>query len=311
MNYNYQAYSSIISLLDCFDEKIEIYILHNDTKQLDIPKIIEEHHNLKKITVYEFKDLNYNFPNLADNHISVATYFRMFLGNYLPKGLESIIYIDSDMICVRNPKNKFRDELTNLIHSNYTLAAKTEINTNKYNPADLNELKNKDFFKKFWPFERLPIDSKYFNAGFLIIDMKKWRYRDTQNQLIKTMEKQKENIFMWDQDVLNCLFNGKYLDLTSEVNFTSSKLDRDSEIPYIIHYSGTQKPWKTNGAFEFSAKFYHQNYEKITNIKYHIETRNKKNSLKNLIISIFKLEVFKIAHPIRYLIIFYKTLTAR
>lgn len=310
-NYNYQAYSSIISLLDCIDENINIHILHNDVSKINFPEIILNHINLENISLYEFKDTEYDFPNLSNNHISVATYFRMFIDNYLPENLESIIYIDSDMICARNPKIKFRKELSNLIKSEYTLAAKTEINLNSYSAKELIRLKNKSYFKNFWPFDRLPVNEKYFNAGFLIINLEKWRERNVQKKLIETMEVEYENIFMWDQDILNCVINGKYLELKGELNFNASKFNKLSELPYIFHYSGSNKPWKTNGAFELSSKFYHQNYEKISNIKYHIETNNKKNSLKNLLIGMYKLSFFKISNPLRYLIIFYKTFTSR
>lgn len=309
--YNNQAFSSMISLLDYIDEEIDIYILHNDLSQLNIPEKIQYHHNLNKYCNYEFKDTNYNFPNLSENHISVATYYRMFLDNYLPKDLESIIYIDSDIICLTNPKEKILKELNNLRNSDYTLAAKTEINLNKINSEKLNRLKKTNFFKKFWPFDRLPLEDKYFNAGFLIIDLNKWRSRNIQKKLIRSMEEQYLNIFMWDQDVLNCVFNGKYLDLNSEVNFEASKYNNNSKIPYFLHFSGSNKPWKTNGAFNFSSKFYHLNYEKFSNIKYHIETENKKNSLKDLFINIINFEIFKINNPITYLIIFYKTLRRR
>lgn len=310
-NYNYQAFSSIISLLDCINVKINIYILHNDKTNLQIPEPIFKHKNLKKISIYQFRDSNYDFPNLTDNHVSEATYYRMFINNYLPKNLESIIYIDADMIFVRNPITKFQLELNNLIISKYVVAAKTEININNYKPEDIDRIRATIFSHKFWPFDRIPIQEKYFNAGLLIIDMNKWRESNIQNKLIKTMYKEYENILMWDQDVINCVINGKYHNLTNELNFLSTKLKKDSKLPYTLHYSGSNKPWKTNGAFEFAAKFYHLNFKKISNIEYHIEIDNKKNSLKSLFDNILNLNFFKTHKPIRYLLIFYKKLITR
>ena len=311
VNYNIQAFSSMISLLDCIDRNINIHIIHNNKKLIKLPKIISNHNNLESVSIYEFHDTHYDFPNLSNSHISVATYYRIFIDNYLPKNLKSIIYIDSDMIFVRNPRIKLQKELGKLKNSEFTIAAKTEINATKFNPDELERLKEKSFFLKFWPFDRLPIKEKYFNAGFLIIDMIKWRENKTQNKLITTMKEQYENILMWDQDVLNCVFNGDYQGLTSEFNCEAYKLDKNSELPYVLHFSGSNKPWKTNGAFVFTAKYYHANYKKFSNIDYHIEIGNKKNSFKHLLNSLLKFQLFKIPKPLTYLIIYYKTLVSR
>ena len=55
-NYNSQAFTSIISLLDCVDKKIDIFIIHNDKNfEKKIPKQINKHKNLNSLHIYIFK----------------------------------------------------------------------------------------------------------------------------------------------------------------------------------------------------------------------------------------------------------------
>ena len=61
-----------------------------------------------------------------------------------------------------------------LNNSNFVFCAKTEYRNN-FEPAELKEKMTNSFFKKYWPFERLNINEVYFNAGFLIINLNRWR----------------------------------------------------------------------------------------------------------------------------------------
>ena len=92
-NYNKQAFSSMISILDNISEKINFYVIHNEEFNIEnIPNSIKNHKNLNQITFFMFKDYDYYFPNIKDVHISLATYFRLFIRNYLPNNLENIIF---------------------------------------------------------------------------------------------------------------------------------------------------------------------------------------------------------------------------
>ena len=87
-NYDSQAFSSIISLLDNVNEKIQIFIIHNSYKNTNkFPKKILNHENLNTIEIYKFEDESIHFPNLDKAHISEATYYRLFFEYYLPDNM--------------------------------------------------------------------------------------------------------------------------------------------------------------------------------------------------------------------------------
>ena len=57
---------------------------------------------MKHLSLWKYND----FPNLGDVHVTYATYFRMFIDKYLPRNLEYFIYVDADILCLKDPKNE-------------------------------------------------------------------------------------------------------------------------------------------------------------------------------------------------------------
>ena len=160
-NYNLQGFTSMISLLDCVDSKVNIHVIHNDIlikKQIPLPII--NHKNLKNLRTYKFDENGYYFPNIPNTHISEATYYRLFIENYLPKNINNFVYLDADVVCLKNPIPKIKKELKEIENKNLLFAARTE-------------LKKSDILQKYineheMPWNRLKIDENYFNAGVLI-----------------------------------------------------------------------------------------------------------------------------------------------
>lgn len=299
-NYNSQAYSSIISLLDLVNEKIHIHILHNDLEKIkNIPEKIKSHKYLDSINTYEFKNNGIDFPNIDDTHISEATYYRLFIDEYLPNNIQNIVYIDADIICLKNPIEAIKEKVEILNNSNFVFCAKTEYRNN-FEPAVLKEKMTNSFFKKYWPFERLNINEVYFNAGFLIINLNRWRENNLTFNFLKEMDKIKNNIVAWDQDVMNSYINGQYIDLSIDFNCLAEKINKLSKIPYFLHFSGSKKPWNTDGTFNYEANFYHKNYSKVHDNYFHISHNWKTNSIKQWLWSLISLSIFKLKKPLKY-----------
>ncbi len=282
--YNHQGYSSIISLLDCVEEKINIFIIHNqDLSENDLPKIISNHKNLNQIKIYKFKDLNHNFRNLDNNHISVATYFRMFIENYIDKEINYITYLDADTICIKNPLEELNKTIEKLENSNFILGARTEKQTNKE------------------VYDRLGIKSNYFNAGVMVINLKKWRNQKLTKLLVERMNSLGEKIVHWDQDVLNSYFDGEFLEIKESLNFNALNTDRLNEEVKITHYIGSKKPWYLSGIFQPGSEYYHENYSKVNTNRYHIVHTWKKSSLIDFFKGLVTLKIFKLKNPYQFI----------
>ena len=239
------------------------------------------------IETFKFDDYKYNFPNTREAHVSEATYFRLFISNYLPKNIESIVFLDADTVCMKNPINELLHEIYKLKNSDYILAAKTE------HPQDPTG--------EFDIYKRLNMKGPYFNAGVLIIDFVKWNKNNFHKDLIQELINLDQKIIQWDQDVLNSLIDGKYQTIIKEFNYPAYEfIESKSSDLIFIHYLGSKKPWLTSGIFEYESRFYHNNFRKFANKKYHITHKWKKTSLKDFLKSIFNFRIKNLTNPFSF-----------
>lgn len=171
-------------------------------------------------------------------HVSMATYYRLFISEILPKEVHKIIYLDGDMVVRHSLKELWQTDLNNkavgVVHDN-------------------DELRNTS---------RLPYDRAegYFNAGMLLINLDYWRENNCFQTFMEFVEANQEIIILHDQDVLNVVFHDKKLWLPMKWNFQTSYVlipswfecpEKDKEEaqrtmwdPTIIHYASNDKPWK-------------------------------------------------------------------
>ncbi len=294
-NYNSQAFSSMISLLDQVSENINIFVIHNKENAIsDLPVRIKNHEKLNSIKFYEFKDNNYYFPNIPGTHISAATYYRLFIENYLNQDIDEITYLDADTICLKDPIELLREEFTNLVKSKNAISATTEIIKSEIEEKYINEY--------VMPWNRLGIKDRYFNAGVLLISFRQWKELRYSEKLLSNLQTLKENIIYWDQDILNSVVNGNYCELDKKFNLSDTSVQREKvEHVVFMHYSGKSKPWNTAYAFKDISKYYHKNYRKVHSTYFHIEHNGKVNSLAYLIKAIVDGTFFDIEYKLRYL----------
>ena len=80
-NYNKQAVTSINSLVTKLENPYNLFIIHNNISSFDKSAINNKANG--EIHFYEFKNSNYSFPNIENGHVSEATYFRIFVEEYI------------------------------------------------------------------------------------------------------------------------------------------------------------------------------------------------------------------------------------
>tara|TARA_B100000131_G_scaffold322996_1_gene379160 strand:+ start:2497 stop:3447 length:951 start_codon:yes stop_codon:yes gene_type:complete len=273
-NYNKQAATSISSLSNKIDEKINIYIIHkNPTSFKGIKSKLENLNFISSINVYKFNDNNYEFPNLSGSHVSSATYFRLFIENYLPRDIKYITYIDADIVCINNPINEINRTINKMKKEKYFISGRVEG----------TEEVSKDYF------ENLGFQGKkYFNAGVVVIDYQKWIDSNMKNKLLEIMKEKYDQIVFWDQDVLNSYYQGEFLELEDKLNYKFD-LDVFSEELHdyikrevcLLHYSGKGKPWRFDSVKKRNSIFYQDAYYKFFNKRYHTEIKlNKHDFIK-------------------------------
>ena len=283
-NYIKQACTSIYSILNNSKTKINFFIIYKQGDKKDfIPEKILAHENLNTLNIYEFEK-KLSFPNLSDVHVSEATYYRLFINEYIDNTIETLIYVDSDIICINPFEDVLNEELNKLVESKNTIAAKTEF-----------EVNNKEGLERFGI-----KDKNYFNAGVLLIDYQKWLKEKVGKKLIKNLSLNKDELKYWDQDLLNIYFEGNFQELNNHLNFKvylsennfKYTFNKKEEESILLHYSGKFKPWSLKGALNGNSKFYHSYYKKLYEDDYHIYNARRLNTFKDLMKNLLNLKIF-------------------
>ena len=254
-NYNNQGFTSINSFLENNGCDITVFIIHSNPESFEkFKKKLYSKNNLKKIYLTEFNEFDYFFPNLDGAHVSEATYYRLFIDKYLPDEINSILYVDADVLCIKNYENEFNKLMFDLIDSEKIIAVRN-------NPFE-------DVRERKLLMQKLKLKHEYFNAGVMFVDLKKWRENKIRNKLLNILDSEKENIKFWDQDVLNIVFDNNYMILDEGSNFlvgqktTREAIDENENI-LLLHYAGSFKPWTVRGIFNENSEYYQNYYLKV------------------------------------------------
>jgi lipopolysaccharide biosynthesis glycosyltransferase len=178
-------------------------------------------------------------------YLSIATYFRLFIPELLPKQIEKVIYLDCDLIIKGDLNQLWQVDLG----ENYVLAVR-----DSWMPSVKDGLLN---------YQQLGIEpnAKYFNAGVLVVNLNKWRVDNIFSKAIDCLNRNKEYIRFADQDILNTIFSGQWGELDPRWNFTARFYQYSSwqespyaedvynnlihKDPYIIHFVSGEKPWNS------------------------------------------------------------------
>lgn len=217
-------------------EKIDLYLISNDISLEDI-KCLQMFDNLSiHLMQYHNQILavaktTYRYPP--------EIYTRLYAIEYLPNTVERILYLDPDIIVLKNLKSLYEMDF----QDNYYIGA-----TNV-----------KGFLTRFnnWK-NKAAKGSKYLNTGVLLINIEKLRKEQNIQELNEYIIKNEKRLFLPDQDVLNALYGNKVIVIDNlKYNLSDRAIKRYNltkrkkinhhwvdENAYIIHYYGKNKPWK-------------------------------------------------------------------
>lgn len=168
--------------------------------------------------------------------VSLATYYRLFVSDFLPDDIQKILYLDGDTIVRSNI-----DNLWNVDLSGVALGAVHDVDESVHLSA------------RGFPY---PTEDGYFNAGVLLINLDYWRENNCKEQFLNFIREHGDFIRWHDQDVLNCVFHDKKKWLPVEFNFQHgfilrypvypeglrNEVEAVKHSPSIIHYT-YGKPW--------------------------------------------------------------------
>jgi lipopolysaccharide biosynthesis glycosyltransferase len=104
-------------------------------------------------------------------------------------------------------------------------------------------------------------DAKYFNAGVMLMDLRRWREEEIARRSFEYLAQYGDRVYFWDQEALNAVLTGAWGELDGCWNWHPS-LDRLEGAtrgePRIAHFSGNLKPWTYQGPGAYHELYYRE-----------------------------------------------------
>ncbi len=211
--------------------------------------------NLRYINVSEMIS---GWKPYVRGHVTIMTYLR-FLAPFLMKDYDKAIYLDGDTLVIDDIGKLFAID----IGDNFLGAARDAAAAGIYADG-----RRADIVNLFDNILQLSDPFSYFQAGVLIVNLKKFRESFKLNELMRLCER--NTWYFVDQDVLNylCKDNVFRIDMSWNVESKSAlaialnfapqdikdEYEKARKTPNIIHFAGADKPWK-NPSADFAEYF--------------------------------------------------------
>ena len=123
----------------------------------------------------------------------------------------------------------------------------------------------------------------------MFINFDRWKEFNIIDKSQTIIQDKKNKLTYWDQDILNIIFQNKYIAIEEGLNLRiGSTLKEDKKIELkssdvFIHYAGSNKPWTLEGVSHINSVYYQHNFKKIYPKSYHLVNKWRLNSLRILI----------------------------
>ncbi len=237
-----------------------------------------------------------NMAPFQDFHIKVERFSRITYGRiYMPKILKGItsryMYFDADTMCIAP-----LDKLWNIDMKGFAMGAVSERANDIAYRAGYLHLRS----------------GKYFNDGVMIIDIDEWEKRHITEEAFSYQCEPRKRFLGQDQDIMNLVFDGDILFLSSKYNVYGGGED-DKGDGVIIHWTGRRKPWQmVVSSFDEQWRRYNalSPWKTITNItpvkkpanyhdfKYWGKYRKEKGCMKDYLTGMFWYSLLKIGYKL-------------
>lgn len=280
-SYGRHLGTTLLSVLKNSKEKWNIFIIYenlsNETK-IKLNTIVESYESEINYIEINKKDLD-RFKVGVGTHLSSIVFARLFIPELL-KSEEKAVYLDCDVIAL-----KPLEELYNMDLENKSIGV--VLDGKKDQKSSLSRL-------------NINLDRTYFNAGVMVMDLKRLREN---GKFLKTIDyclNPDRELQLNEQDALNIIFENDYMINDIIWNYTHGNSEENNytekEIG-IVHFTGDMKPWDCRSYSPY--KHLYWKYLNETPWKeFEEENKTLKNILKRELVK-FKLKTRKIRYALK------------
>lgn len=280
-SYGRHLGATLLSVLKNSKENWNINIIYENLSSESKSRLNEmvKSYNSKINYIEMDKEILKKFKVGTGTHLSSIVFARLFIPEFL-KNEEKAIYLDCDIVALK-PLEKLYEMDLNGKSIGVILDGK------KDQKSSLQRL-------------NLSLDRTYFNAGVMVMDLKKLREN---GKFLKTIDyclSPDRELQLNEQDALNIMFENDYMINDVIWNYTHGNSEEnnclESEIG-IVHFTGDIKPWDCRSYSPY--KHLYWRYLNETPWKgFEEENKTLKNILKRELVK-FKLKTRKIRYVLK------------
>ena len=210
----------------------------------------------------------------VSHHVSQSTYLRILLAELLPAKVSRVIYLDADVVVVRNlaelwatpvedvycgaVQDAFLPVLDPAVAFDHPLQCQVASNQDSRPIANYPEL-------------GLSGEMPYFNAGIMLVNVARWRRERVAARALDCLRTNARHVRYWDQYALNVLCAGQWKKLDARWNQSSDVFQLPSwqrshynvgefwqvrRDPWIVHFNNLPKPWDKDCVHPFRGLFF-------------------------------------------------------
>jgi len=174
-----------------------------------------------------------SLPRLSSH--PVEAYLPLSLADSLPH-LERVLFLDADMLCLSDPRPLWETDLGGAV-----LGAVTDLAIPTFaSPRGV----------RCWRQLGCPSRQPYFNAGVMLVDLKRWRSGCVTARALEYLSC--HPVHFLHQEALNVVLRECWLPLAPKWNVISSLYQRRYSPPALsrltrpalVHFAGRFKPWQ-------------------------------------------------------------------
>lgn len=245
------------SLFDTNKERrIHVHLLTNNIQDNELTPLYDITPAGNLLSAYPLQNLESMLGVNVPSTISITSYARLFLPSILPDNVDRVLYIDCDILFCDRIDEFYDAEIGNALI------------------GGVHDLLLSPIYKKKLD---IPANEVYFNAGVLLIPVRRWREERMQEQFIQYLVDHKGVVYHHDQGVINAVCRGrkyiapprynvisnyfiypyKYVTDSTDGFYSEHVYKEASAKPAIIHFTGCihGRPWETQCSHPYRQRF--------------------------------------------------------
>ncbi len=201
--------------------------------------------NLEKITLHWYAIDRSHFGELpiADSRFGLETYMRLLAPLLLPTDVPRVLYLDCDIVVLEDISALYDSANDAVVHAVHDIST----------PFVSSSAGVFDYVER-----GIPPQTRYFNSGVLLIDLRQWRDRNLTASILAYLTENAGRTHLHDQGGLNAFlcrdwapldptwnqgFDILCPELWQAAGYSRAEWQQARNHPRLIHFSGPTKPW--------------------------------------------------------------------